>query len=423
MDLIFQPLTFLVGNLLAAFVFALARDFLKTGILGETELVLQKMIVNRKPVHPDQSRVEISGRRAGLVGYLLTLFDLSPKVTLTANPKEVRKTSISLQGQATELIPLSEEVSLRAESQRSLIWLVAAIFSLTFGVASGLLMANQPGFLQPLLNGLAWLVAAVFYLFCFYRSHTFQISVHGALRAGVSFKPSLIEGRMIQFPEVTEATEALLECIQDSRSLSGGVASPQEFAAPAVPSPAAYVAPANVPPSPFAPPAQEPVVEEQETINQPAPLSAPPPPRTNTGTVEYGEEQPAFESSPPAWNTGPEPGTSDSIQLRQSISRSATGMFLGSPSNFDDDEADYDPGPQEPSPPSGNTHRGTVSWEEHADKTQDEMRAEAELNELKQSRPKRGEAKLRLRELMRRFPQTEAAGKARRMLERLEAGQ
>ena len=68
-------------------------------------------------------------------------------------------------------------------------------------------------------------------------------------------------------------------------------------------------------------------------------------------------------------------------------------------------------------------HRGTVSWEEHADRTQDEIRAEAELAELKRSRPRRGEAKLRLRELMRRFPQTEAAIKARRMLERLESGQ
>lgn len=406
MDLLVQPLIFLVGNLIAAFVFALVKDMTKAAILGETELVLQKLNINRKPARADLPHVEISGRRAGIIGYLLTLLDLSPKVTLTANPKEVRKTTLSLHGRATELIPLSANVSLRAESQRSLIWMVAAIFSLTVGVAAGLLMANQPGFFQPFLNALAWLVAAVFYLFCYYRSHTFQMSIHGSMRAGVSFKPSVIEGRMVQFPEVDEATEALLECIHESRRLSAGSA------------PAAGQAPA--PPVPPVPAAQPAYLDDEETIHEPAPVPAHA--RTNTGTVEYGDDQSAFESSGSDWS-GPEPGTSDSIQFRREITRSATGMFLGVPSNYDDDEADYDPGPHEDLLPGGNTHGGTVSWEEHADKTQDEIRAEAELNELKQSRPKRGEAKLRLRELVRRFPQTDAAVKARRMLERLEAGQ
>ncbi|MCA9072814.1 MAG: hypothetical protein KDA84_28015, partial [Planctomycetaceae bacterium] len=339
------------------------------------------------------------------------------KVTLTANPKEVRKTTLSMHGQSTELIPLYQGVSLRTESQRTLFWLVATIFSVTIGVAIGLLTASEPGFVQPLLNGLAWLAAGVFYLYCFYRSHTFQISVHGALRTGVSFRPSIIEGRMIQFPEVAEATEALLECIQESRRLSQG---------PAFPGGTGPVPPANVPPSHY-PPSPQYDLDEQETINEPPHHSKPPAPRTNTGTVEYGDDQPAFETSPPGWDGGVEPGTSDSIQFRQSITRSSTGMCLNVPSNYDGDEADYDPGPADsgPQPPSSgnNTHRGTVSWEEHADKTQDEMQAEAELNELKRSRPKRGEAKQRLRELMRRFPQTEAAIKARRMLERLESGQ
>ena len=138
--------------------------------------------------------------------------------------------------------------------------------------------------------------------------------------------------------------------------------------------------------------------------------------------LEYGDDPQGYEDEPAAWS-GPEPGTSDSIQLRQSITRSATGMFLGVAGKLDDmDDEELDASDSD-SNPSVPTHRGTVSWEEHADKTQDEMAAEAELADLKRSRPKRGEAKFRLRDLMRRFPQTEAANKARRMLERLESGQ
>jgi hypothetical protein len=100
-------------------------------------------------------------------------------------------------------------------------------------------------------------------------------------------------------------------------------------------------------------------------------------------------------------------------------------MFLGVTGKINDmdDEDEEMVSDESDSDPAVPTHRGTVSWEEHADKTQDEMRAEAELADLKRSRPKRGEAKFRLRDLMRRFPQTEAANKARRMLERLESGQ
>ena len=90
----------------------------------------------------------------------------------------------------------------------------------------------------------------------------------------------------------------------------------------------------------------------------------------------------------------------------------------------DDLEDDDYHGLRESDPPANRGGcLGAVSWEEHPDKTEDEMRAEAELAELKCSRPKRGEAKLRLRELIRRFPQTKTALKARKMLERLESGQ
>ena len=453
MELIFPALTILATNVIAALVLAIVKDVVNNLAWGETQLVLQKLAVNHRPIRMESPHLEISGRRAGFIGYLLTLFDLSPKVTLTANSKEIRKSTSSLHGHALDVVPISENISIAAESQRSLFWLLVALASLTGGVANGLLMGD--GYPQKVLNGMAWIASAGIYLFAFYQSHRFQLIVHGTLRAGVSFKPSILEGRAIQFQEVLEAVEILADRIQESRSFQGRPAAALGSAAttyapvgvpqtPAGVSPSTKIMPpdlvtptilpsSNVPKpqpvSPFAPAAQQAFPDSDETLNE-IPFPAKPaanaspgktPERQNTGTVEYGEDQPAFDAEPAIWN-GPEPGTSDSIQLRQSITRSATGMFLGVTgkiTDMDDDEELVDDDSDHAVP----THRGTVSWEEHADKTQDEMRAEAELADLKRSRPKRGEAKFRLRDLMRRFPQTEAANKARRMLERLESGQ
>lgn len=457
MEHVFPALSILAGNIVAALVLAIVKDVVNNLAWGETQLVLQKLTVFHQPARVETPHLEISGRRAGFIGYLLTLFDLSPRVTLTANAKEIRKTTSSLHGHSVDVVPLSESVSIQAESQRSLFWLLAAMVSLTGGVASGLLMRVSDS--AKLLNGVAWIAASAVYLFAFYQSHRFQMVVHGSLRAGVSFKPSIVEGRAIQFKEVLEAVEVVVERIHESRIVSG---SPAIAVGPApttyVPTPVLPLAGGNIAPStkvvpptlvtptilpsghapksppvsPFAPAAQAAIPDSDETLNEvpfpkgpqspPAAKKSDAPNRANTGTVEYGEDEPGFEAEPAIWN-GPEPGTSDQIQMRQSITRSATGMFLGVTGKIHDMDDDDEELVSDDSDPAIPTHRGTVSWEEHADKTQDEMRAEAELADLKRSRPKRGEAKFRLRDLMRRFPQTEAANKARRMLERLESGQ
>ncbi len=433
-DLLF-PLTIVALNLLTVLVLSIVKDVINNVMFGETELVLQKLSTNRNPARSDTPHVEITGRRAGLMGAILTLFDLSPKVTLSANSEEIRKSSTSLNGHAVELIPLTPQVSVQAHSRRSVLWLFLAIFCLTGGVGYELLSGDS--FKNLLLNALAWLAAAGVYVYAFYLSHTFQLSVHGSINAGVSFKPNVLEGRMIHFDEVILATEILLERIQESRSLgtpvpilSEGYPPPEPNYAPG-PTPAGDQ-PVQPPQSPYTPPIQLPGAgAAEETITQkpnhrtaPAASQQPATPnRTNTGTVEYGDDHPPFESGNGAWDGSPEPGTSDSIQMRQSVSRSETGMFLGLPSSsseYDAEELDDD---DDDTDDTGGTHRGTVSWEDQTDNTQNAIKAEAELADLKASRPTKGEAKFKLRDLIRRFPGTEAAIKASRMLEKLEAGQ
>jgi hypothetical protein len=440
-------LTIVGTNAIAALVLAIVKDVINNVIWGETQLVLQRLSINHRPARTETPHLEISGRRAGLIGYLLTLFELSPKVALSANTKEIRKTSSSLHGHALAVVPLSESVSVDAESQRSLFWLLAALACLMGGLPISLVQAETTG--QGVLSALAWVASAGIFGFAFIQSHRFQLVVHGTLRAGVSFKPGILDGRPIQFQDVLEAAEMLMERIHESRFLHGGPVTIQgpamqtplgvslstKIAPPELVTPTilpSNTGPKSPPASPYAPAAQKAFPDAEETLNEmpvfpvkTSPNAAQgktpqPPERSNTGTVEYGEDQPGYEAEEAAWS-GPEPGTSDSIQLRQSITRSATGMFLGVTGKLNDlnDEAELDDHDSDAEVP---IHRGTVSWEDVADKSQDEMRAEAVLAELKRSRPKRGEAKFQLRDLMRRFPQTEAANKARRMLERLESG-
>ncbi len=406
-----DPLLILAANACAAVLLVLGKDAANSLFRGETRLVLQNLSLHPQPHGPDAPCVEIRGRRAGLLGFLVGHLDLCP-VVLTANSHAVRKTASSLYGHSVECIPLSESVAVKAQTRRSLVWLWAAVLSLSGGAASGLLSGGDIA--ERLLSAAVWLLAGGAYLAAYYLSQALKLVVHGAICTGVSFRPAVLEGRRISFEQLVEAADILMARIQESRVLGRVGHGP----VPAIP--ASTAAPSQqVPAAPFAPAAEIPA-ERPDSQQAYAGAGQPPRQRTHgTGTVDYGEEPTGFDST--GWDGGPEPGTSDSILVRQTLSRSES-HFLGGPANFEEMDEYEELADPSPSPNAG-THRGTVSWEEHADKTQDEMRAEAELAELKRSRPRRGEAKLRLRELMRRFPQTEAALKARRMLERLESGQ
>lgn len=410
MEFLLSPLAIVGANLLAAMSYTTGKTLLRLA-RRECPLILQTWRVQPVSTRSHSPCIELRGRPAGLIGVLQSLLELRFDSSFSLHPHAICQSTRGLLRQSEQRILLSQALSVVAKNRRDFLWLLASGLSATFGVASGLSTSQEPTVL--VLNTVAWLFVAGFYSFVFSRSRVFQILVFGPFRVGVSFRPRIAQGRKISFQEVLEVLDILANQISQNRSPA--TATSQRGTT-------SFVSPPGVPLSPYAPPPHQPHVGKQEAPNAPAPMTPPPSPLTHTGTVEYGDDQPLSESSPPGWSGAPEPGTSDSIQFRQSITRSATGMFLGVPSNYDDDEADYDPGSHAP-PSGGNTHGGTVSWEEHGDKTQDEMRAEAELTELKQSRPTRGEAKLRLRELMRCFPQTEASAKARRMLERLEAGQ
>ena len=410
-----KALLILAANAAAAFLVAVVKDVVNSLFRGRTRMVLQNLSTHRTPVRKDVPFVEISGRRAGLMGYLLTNLDLSPQVKLTVNATEVCKTTRSWHGRSVERIPLFEGIAVRAQSRGNLFWLLAAVLSVA--LAGGLMETDSE---KWWMSAVACLLAAGGYVAAYYFSQTFEFAVQGASQTGVSFKPSVLEGRRVSFDQILEATEILMERVQAASALGPSAAGMPHM----IRQPTYAGGPSQVPLPPFAP---QPVPAEN-ALSPKAYAGAggagqSPPERTKgTGTVEYGDDSTGLDSVDD-WEGGPEPGTSDSLLVRQTLSRPETGL-LRPPADLEDLD-EYEDEEVEDSAPAANggAHRGTVSWEEHADKTQDEMRAGEELAELKRSRPKRGEAKLRLRELMRRFPQTKTALKARKMLERLESGQ
>ncbi len=339
--------------------------------------------------------------------------DPGPQVQLTVHGTEILKTTRGLTGQLQERIPLSEGMAVQSRRGRNGLWLAGAVFSITLGMTCALVLVMPENPNKGLLSAAAWLLAAGAFLAAYKLSDTFEFTVLGANQTGVRFKPGLLEGGRVSFDRLVEASEIVMERIRDAHWQAQPAATVPHVA----PQSDVSIGTAEVPPAPVS---REPVRAEspaRQMAYAGAGGGGHAPPRTKgTGTVEYGSD-PGLDSADD-WEGRPEPGTANSVFLQQALARP-----LRPPADMDDlDDDDYD-GLDDPAPRAngGAQHLGTVSWEDHADKAQDEIKAQALLTELKESHPKRGEAKLRLRELIRRFPQTEAAGKARHLLERLES--
>lgn len=420
------PVQLLLTNLGAAFAGLLGQNFLNVFWQGETQLVIRQLSVDRQPERAETPYVQISGRRGGLFGYLITLLNPNANVSLSAYSTEIRKTTVHLTGRTTEVLPLHQDLSVIADAHRSMFALWIGIANIVFGAGMGLLGGD--GVMGKMTNMLAAMVFAVVWFAVFYVSYKLQIGVQGTVGCRVSFRPNLIEGRKVDFDSVMNATELILDLIHQVREesrqvqiempISGAPAAPQPTIAQPPP-----IAPQQPPPS--------------------APVQPPPPldpyagqtPLTPSSEVSFGPNAPVAgeqeESPPPSpsetapfgtgtmqWEGGMEPGTSESLVFQKNVSRpQKTKSYAAMPETADYVESDDEEADLEEARPSS-----TVSWEEQEESSSDEMRAQAELKELRESRPKRGEAKLRLRELIRRYPATQASTTARRMLEKLESG-
>ncbi len=357
----------------------------------------------RVPNSPDDV-LELSGRRGGIWGLLLMTIGKQARERLTVDSTEVRLESDSLMGKSLAVMPVARRLGVTAYASRSVIYLIYAVITFLAGVP-GLFM-NSTFFGHAIYLGIL-LLLVVAWLTVFAMSMRYGVHVTGSLTIGIAFKPGVVNSRKVTFAEVIQAADAITNWIQDFSEMP-------EINLPPMPQP---VAPAPAPPPPRpSNPSRVPAHDPQANV----PIGS-----QFGGMTDFSAD---------------EPGISDSVRMQQAVSRPNSpsqpsrppgtgtvpdaGAFGFAPqeqggfdNQDDDDDGDDNDGEWGPTPGSN-----TVGWEVQSEHASNEELAEQVLSEIRSGEMTAVQARRHLQDVMRQYPTTRAARKARRMLDDIEQG-
>lgn len=220
--------------------------------------------------------VHVVGRKGGLISFILTLLRLQNETHLMVTPLAVELETQSLFGVSRVTVPLGHIASVRGGVGRPLEYAIAAIICITLAFSSLLVGVVSRGAIVGAL--LFSLIAAGCVVLYFLRKAFFvRISSQAGLEIAVSFLPSLLEARPIDFAQAMSALDVLRYLVVQGRE---GV--PPTSSAPITPSPT-VVGPAPVATAPAGPvgtgaatPWANPVFTGPESAASPPGLATPP---------------------------------------------------------------------------------------------------------------------------------------------------
>lgn len=140
--------------------------------------------------------VEVTGRAAGIISWLLTLLKIEPETSLVINRSECSFTSASLMGVRHVFVPLYEVSSTACAYHRPLYYLfIAGVIA-----ASSLWVADITS--QRWLFWVTVLLALASFLAYFLRKQIrVSVETSGGAVFGLQFKPSVIESISIDLPQ------------------------------------------------------------------------------------------------------------------------------------------------------------------------------------------------------------------------------
>lgn len=221
---------------------------------GSTSLVVQKLAIRTAHSRATTNAVEITGRREGLVAFLLTLAGLSPTTSLVVNDSEAICRTTGLLGIEHRSIPMDRVAQVTSGSKVAFEYIVGAIVVLLVG----LVMTTHhlwnfellPLVGTPVVTAGAMVAMVALYLL----NKRFFVGVFP--QAGPSmilaFKPNVIEGVELNLDRAME-----IAAIIRGSALKGAVA---DFHTPPATAPAATADP-PAPPVVALPEEAEPPVE------------------------------------------------------------------------------------------------------------------------------------------------------------------
>jgi len=185
-------------------LFGSARSF------GPT-LTLRQFNVESQP--SDGVFVEIIGRPAGLMGWLLTTIGLESEQRFKATADDVVMDSGGLQGRRQEMAPLSGIASASAGFEKSFWTLLSGLAAVGYGLFRWYAYDSKFALVTGLVIGGALLIK-------YWLSKRLHVAVetNGGRFIGLSFKRSVIENVVVDFEKCSSVVDVIQQLILASQA-------------------------------------------------------------------------------------------------------------------------------------------------------------------------------------------------------------
>ena len=171
-------------------------------------LVLRQFELRDNPRRPELPVVEIIGRHAGIIAFILSILRLANQSTFRVNSSCVEFESSSLFGQTKKFIPLSCVASMTGGIHKPLGYLIAAVVVFFLGIVGSL------AFRSVIPLALMIIMAAVFVIGYFIsKSILLEVTSNAGIEISIQFLPGVIEGKLIDSEKALATTNVICDLI------------------------------------------------------------------------------------------------------------------------------------------------------------------------------------------------------------------
>lgn len=175
---------------------------------GRQTLILRQFDVRRQPAQRGTPLVEITGRTAGIVSFVLQMMRMEDRTTLSVNTLEVEYRSVGLFGQKMRFVPLSKVASLTTGVGKPIGYLIVAVFLTLTSIYLSV------GIRDVIPLTIALIVSAVLVVLYFInKTVLLEISSDAGLEVSVQFKPGVFEGVAVDVNQSLAAIRVIEDLI------------------------------------------------------------------------------------------------------------------------------------------------------------------------------------------------------------------
>jgi hypothetical protein len=195
--------------ILAGVLLAIVAPFARAATRRQS-LVLRSFDVRCRPQPPGQPLVEIVGRPAGIVAFVLSTLQLQPQTKLSATESGIECETASLFGHLTKFVPLSRVASISAGLHKPVGYLIVAGLLFLVGVAFSASLGS---------SGLLLLLVATILVVGYFvsKSVLFEIKSNAGIEISLSFRPGVVEGAPIDAEKALAAAGVIRDLILERR--------------------------------------------------------------------------------------------------------------------------------------------------------------------------------------------------------------